>query len=180
MSVLPGFKDEQGLRLIHSFCRILCKIDMLVYEVPETSLAYWGSVTLVKSSELSGSLLLQLETEKNNSGLFDVIRELGRSKQNAGQRSLSKQPKRIGKCQGLIWWYMYVCLKWEWKKKNKKQNQRSQKEQPYSLLCHSLTEWLEGRHLTSMGLSFLICKIGIIVIAVLPIIQNYSQMGLWV
>ena len=58
-------------------------------------------MTLVKSSELSGSLLLQLETEKN-SGLFDVIRELGRSKQNAGQRSLSKQPKRIDKCQGLI------------------------------------------------------------------------------
>ena len=50
---------------------------------------------LVKSSELSGSLLLQMETEKNNSGLFDVIRELGRRKQNAGHRSLSKQPKRI-------------------------------------------------------------------------------------
>ena len=58
-------------------------------------------MTLVKSSELSGSLLPQLETEKNNSGLFDVIRELRRNK-HAGQRSLSKQPKQIDKCQGLI------------------------------------------------------------------------------
>ena len=184
VSVLTGLKDGVGNKY-NSFT--LSNSLQNSYSCPWNAWGfnhYCGSATLIKSSELSESWLPQLETAVNNSGLFDLIRDLGRSKPNAGQRRLAKQPKLIERWQGLIRWYMNVCPKWEWRKKNNKQSQGGQEEKQCPLLCHPLagTQRHGGeRPFTSLGLSFLTCKTGILLIAGCSSYHTelLCQMGQW-
>ena len=110
----------QGVRMIHSFIlQDSLKVHSCLWEVWGFD-PYCGSVTLVKSSELSKSWLPPLETGKNNSDLCHLLRDGRRSKPNAGWRSPLEHPKLMETCQGLIWWYMNMCLKWDERKMRNK------------------------------------------------------------
>lgn len=161
----------QGVRMIHSFCRILYKIHSCPWWVWDFD-PYRGSVTLVKSSELSKSWLLQLETGKNNSGHFDLIRDCKRSKPNAGQGRPLEQQKLMETMSRVQMMIQECGSEVKWKKKWETKTKMSKGVTVF--LALSFVSWvIWGEALNLSGSHFFICKMGIIWITVLPITCDY-------